>query len=121
MNIIGNLLWLILGGLITSVMYFFGGLVMCVTVIGIPFGVKLFKMAGLALFPFGKNVVSSPSTGCLSTLFNILWILFGWWEIAIVHFLFGVFLCLTIIGIPFGKQHFKLAGYSLFPFGREIQ
>ena len=120
MNFIGNLLWLILGGLLTAIMYFLFGLLLCITIIGAPFGVKIIKMAGLALFPFGKKVAPDPAEGCFTTIFNVLWILLGWWEIAAVHAVFGIFLCLTIVGIPFGKQHFKMAKYSLFPFGCKI-
>ena len=117
MKLLGNVIWLVLGGLLTSVMYLCGGLLMCVTVIGIPFGVQLIKFAGLAFWPFGKNVTMDPASGCLTTFFNILWVALGWWEIAVVHLIFGLLLCITVIGIPFGKQHFKLARLSLVPFG----
>lgn len=120
MNLLGNLLWLLLGGLITSVMYIAFGLLMCVTIIGIPFGVKIMKLGVLAFCPFGSTVAMNPVSGCLTTGMNILWIALGWWEIAATHLFFGLILCITIIGIPFGKQHFKLARYSLFPFGCEI-
>ncbi len=121
MSVIGNIVWFLLGGLITSLMYLLGGLVMCLTIIGIPFGLKIMRLGLLALFPFGKEVTLSPANGCLTTVFNVLWVLYGWWEIALTHALFGVLLCITIVGIPFGKQHFKLARYSLFPFGCEIK
>lgn len=117
MNLLGNIIWFLLGGFLTSIMYILGGLVMCLTIIGIPFGVKIIKLGALAFWPFGKTVTLDPASGCLTAVFNLLWILFGWWEIAVVHLIFGVILCITIIGIPFGKQHFKLARYSLFPFG----
>lgn len=117
MNFLGNIIWFLLGGFLTSVMYVLGGLVMCLTIIGIPFGVKIMKLGVLAFWPFGKTVTMDPASGCLTTLFNILWVVFGWWEIALVHLVFGFILCITIIGIPFGKQHFKLARYSLVPFG----
>lgn len=121
MRILGNLLWLILGGLLTAVIYIGIGLIMCVTIIGLPFGVKLIKLGFLALWPFGKTVTLNPAEGCLSIVFNILWIITGWWEVAVIHAIFGVLLCITVIGIPWGKQHFKLARYSLFPFGCEIK
>lgn len=121
MKFIGNIIWLLLGGLITSVMYFLSGLLMCMTIIGIPFGVKLIQVSGVALWPFGSTVKSDPVQGCLVTVFNVLWIVLGWWEIALVHLLFGAILCITIAGIPFGKQHFKLAKYTLFPFGSTIK
>lgn len=121
MNLIGNILWIVLGGLLTSLMYFLGGLIMCVTIIGIPFGLQIMRLGLLALCPFGKEVILNPASGCLTTGFNILWVIYGWWEIAVVHFVFGLLLCITIIGIPFGKQHFKLARYSLVPFGCVIK
>lgn len=117
MTFIGNLLWLVLGGLLTSVMYILAGLVMCTTIIGIPFGVQLIKFGAFSFLPFGRDVTMDPASGCLTTLFNILWVALGWWEIAVVHLVFGLLLCITIIGIPFGKQHFKLARLSLVPFG----
>lgn len=121
MNILGNIIWLILGGFITAMMYFFNGLLMCITIIGIPFGLQMFKFAGLSLWPFGREVRSNPTSGCLTTGFNVLWIIFGWWEIALTHIIFGAVLCITIVGIPLGMQHFKLAKYSLFPFGCTIR
>lgn len=117
MSVLGNILWIVLGGLIVSLMYILGGLLMCITIIGIPFGVKIIQLGLLALFPFGKEVSSSPADGCLTTIFNVLWIIYGWWEIALVHAVLGLLFCITVIGIPFGLQHFKLARYSLFPFG----
>lgn len=120
MNFLGNIVWLIFGGLLTSVLYLIAGFVMCITIIGIPFGVKIMKMGLFSFWPFGKDVTMDPASGCLNTVFNVLWIVLGWWEIAVVHVFFGALLCLTIIGIPFGKQHFKLARLSLFPFGCKI-
>lgn len=121
MSLIGNILWLIFGGLVTSLMYFVAGLVMCVTIVGIPFGLQLFKFGAFALMPFGHEVGGNCTSGCLTLGFNVLWIFLGWWEIALVHVACGLLFCVTIVGIPFGLQHFKLAGYSLFPFGRSIQ
>ncbi|MCQ2177728.1 MAG: YccF domain-containing protein [Bacteroidales bacterium] len=120
MNFLGNIVWILLGGLLTSIMYFLGGLILCITIIGIPFGLQIMKLGVLALCPFGKEVTMNPTSGCLTTAFNVLWVVFGWWEIALVHVIFGLILCITIIGIPFGKQHFKLAKYSLVPFGCTI-
>ena len=122
MKTLGNLLWLILGGLIVAVIYFIVGLLLCVTIIGIPFGVQLFKLGTYALWPFGREMVFAPDEpGCLSLVMNLLWILLGWWEIAIVHGVFGLICCVTIVGIPWGVQHFKMAVNSLFPFGLEIR
>ncbi|MCQ2143006.1 MAG: YccF domain-containing protein [Bacteroidales bacterium] len=120
MSILGNILWIILGGLIVSAMYFLAGLFMCITIIGIPFGLQLWKLAVLALCPFGKEVSFSKDPGCLSVGFNVLWIIGGWWETALVHLIFGLLCAITIIGIPFAKQHFKLMKMSLMPFGMNI-
>lgn len=121
MKVLGNIIWFILGGFLTSLLYCIGGLIMCITIIGIPFGTQLFKFAGLALWPFGKEVEMNPASGCLTVGFNVLWVMFGWWEIAVVHFAFGALLCITVVGIPWGIQHFKLAKYSLVPFGCSIR
>jgi uncharacterized membrane protein YccF (DUF307 family) len=121
MNFFGNLIWLIFGGLMAALGYFLGGIVLCITVIGIPWGLQCFKLAGLVLWPFGKKVVSdSGNMGCLNILFNLVWILCGGLYTAIVHIVMGAILCITIIGIPWGKQHFKLIEISLMPFGKRI-
>ena len=121
MKFLGNILWLLLGGLVVSLYYAVVGLLYCISIIGIPFGLQLFKMAGLALWPFGHDV--QPDTndgGCLAILMNVIWILCGGIEIALLHVGFGVFCCLTIVGIPFGIQHFKMALLALIPFGKKI-
>ena len=100
MSTLGNILWFILGGFILAIYYAVFGLLMCITIVGIPFGIQLFKLAGLALCPFGKDVEVLSDSGCLPVAFNILWILTGWWEIAIVHLVLGVLCAITIIGIP---------------------
>lgn len=121
MKFIGNILWLILGGLIVALYYFLVGLLFCVTIIGIPFGLQLIKLAGFALWPFGHEIQSDTNDGgCLSIFMNVIWILVGGIEIAMLHLTFGVFLCITIIGIPFGLQHFKMALLALIPFGKKI-
>lgn len=121
MNIIGNILWVVLGGIVISLYYAVVGLLFCITIVGIPFGLQLLKIAGFALWPFGRQIVPGPSDGgCLSLLMNIIWILFGGIEIALLHVGFGLFFCVTIIGIPFGVQHFKMALLALTPFGKEI-
>ena len=122
MNLPGNLIWLIFGGFAAALGYFFGGLILCITIIGIPWGLQCFKLAGLVLWPFGKEVVSSSNnTGCLSLFANIIWILCGGLYTAFVHLVFGVLLSITIIGIPWGRQHFKLVEISLMPFGKIIR
>lgn len=121
MKFIGNILWLILGGLFTSLYYLLGGILFCITIIGIPFGLQLFKMARFALWPFGNDIQSSSNDGgCLSVLMNVIWILFGGIEIALCHITFGIICCITIIGIPFGLQHFKMALLAIVPFGKTI-
>ena len=122
MRIIGNILWLILGGLLVSLGYIIAGLLYCVTIIGIPFGYQLWKFGVFSLWPFGTEVVDGNNAGgCLSIFMNVLWILLGWWEIAATHLVFGLICCITIIGIPFGLQHFKMALLSLTPFGKTFQ
>ena len=121
MKFIGNILWLLLGGVLISFYYAVVGLLFCLTIIGIPFGLQLFKMAGLALWPFGHEIVAGPNdTGCLAVVMNIIWIIFGGIEIALLHLGFGIACYLTIIGIPFGLQHFKMAILALVPFGKKI-
>lgn len=121
MKLLGNILWFVLGGFLVSLYYFIVGLLFCITIIGIPFGLQLIKLAGFALWPFGHEI--QPDTndgGCLAIIMNVIWILVGGVEIAMLHLTFGVFLCLTIIGIPFGVQHFKMALLALIPFGKKI-
>ena len=121
MNLFGNIIWLIFGGLFAAIGYFIGGLLLCLTIIGIPWGIQCFKLAGLVLWPFGKNVISeSSSAGCLSVLCNMIWILCGGWYTAVIHIFMGMILFITIIGIPWGRQHFKLVEISLMPFGKRI-
>jgi uncharacterized membrane protein YccF (DUF307 family) len=121
MRIIGNLIWLIFGGFIIAVEYFIGSLILMITIVGIPFGLQTLKMGSLALWPFGRDTrVNYRASGCLYILMNILWLICGGLWIAITHAIFGALLCLTIIGIPFGLQHFKLTAIALSPFGRDI-
>ena len=118
MRIIGNILWILLGGLETAILWFLIGLLWCVTILGIPVGLQCFKFASLSIWPFGRDVEYGGGVGRL--LLNILWIIFGGLIMAILHALIGVLYCITIIGIPFGLQHFKMAKLSLMPFGAEI-
>ena len=121
MNFLGNLIWLIFGGLFSALGYFFGGIILCVTIIGIPWGVQCLKLAGLVLWPFGKKVLSDSSqTGCLSVLANIIWIVFGGIAVTLNHLIMGIILYISIIGIPWGRQHFKLLEISLLPFGKRV-
>ena len=121
MSFIGNLIWLVFGGIIIALEYFVASLILMITIIGIPFGIQTMKLGMLALWPFGSEVRSTSSAGgCLYTLMNILWIFTGGICIALTHLAFGILLAITIIGIPFARQHFKLAGLALTPFGKEI-
>ena len=121
MNLLGNLVWLICGGFFTAMGYFVTGFVFCITIIGIPFGIQCFKIGLLELMPFGKKVVTTSSSGgCLALIFNIIWILTGGLYTAIVHLVFAFILFITIIGIPFGRQHLKLVELSLAPFGKAV-
>ncbi len=121
MRIIGNLIWLLFGGLVIAIQYLAGSIILMITIVGIPFGVQTLKMAALALWPFGRDTrVHERASGCLYILMNILWLLCGGLWIAASHAIFGIILCITIIGIPFGLQHFKLTAIALTPFGRDI-
>jgi len=121
MKLLGNIIWLVFGGIVIAIEYLVSSLLLCLTIIGIPFGLQTLKLAGLALWPFGRETRYKESTsGCLSTIMNIIWILFGGIWISLSHVAFGVLLAITVIGIPFAMQHFKLAGLALTPFGREI-
>ncbi len=122
MSLIGNIIWVVFGGLVMAAAYFILAIAYCVTIIGIPVGVQLFKMAGLSLFPFGRVVRDrNGEMGCWSMFLNILWIVFGGIQMALTHAVMGLIFCVTIVGIPFGKQHFKLALLALMPFGKEIR
>ena len=119
MNTLGNILWLILGGLELAVAWAIIGIVLCITIVGIPFGIQAFKMAGLTLTPFGKSVVYCGGVGSL--LANIIWVvLVGIW-MAIGYVIAGVLNCITVIGVPFGIQSFKMAKLALWPFGAQVQ
>ncbi len=118
MSVIGNILWFILCGFIGGLGWLLAGCIWCITIIGIPIGVQCFKLAGLAFFPFGKEVVYDG--GAFSFLVNIIWLIVSGLELAIGYVAAGVILCITIIGIPFGKQCFKLAQLSLMPFGARV-
>lgn len=118
MNTLGNILWLILGGLELAVAWAIIGIVLCITIVGIPLGIQAFKMAGLTLTPFGKSVVYGGGVGSL--LANIIWVvLVGIW-MAIGYMIAGVLNCITVIGVPFGIQSFKMAKLALWPFGAQV-
>jgi uncharacterized membrane protein YccF (DUF307 family) len=122
MSFLGNLVWLLFGGFLTGLGYLIGGAALCLTIIGIPFGIQAFKI-GLATFaPFGREVREFENANSVgNTIFNMLWIILFGWEIALAHLIHGVLLAITIVGLPFAKQHFKLIPLSLLPFGRGYQ
>ncbi|MGJ3249915.1 MAG: YccF domain-containing protein [Elainellaceae cyanobacterium] len=122
MSLLGNIIWLICGGLITGLGYIVGGLLTCLTIVGIPFGLQAIKLGFATFTPFGKEiVVEKDADSLLRLIFDIIWaVLFGW-EIAIAHVVAAVILAITIIGIPFAKQHVKLIVLALLPFGRDLR
>ncbi len=121
MKFLGNIIWLICGGLITCIEYLLASILLMATIIGIPFGLQTIKLALLALWPFGSKVEDAGNSGgCISLIMNIIWIFIGGIWICLTHLVFGLLLCLTIIGIPFGRQHFKMAALALSPFGKRI-
>ena len=121
MKLVGNLIWLIFGGIIVAIEYIIASMILMITIVGIPFGLQAFKLGILALWPFGQTIqYMDYAPGCLSTIMNLLWLLIGGIWIALTHFFFGILLSITIIGIPWGKQHFKMASLALTPFGRRL-
>ncbi len=121
MNFILNVIWVVFGGLMIALEYIISSITMMITIIGIPFGLQTLKLAGLALWPFGTRIVNNGfPTGCLAGLMNVIWWSVGGIPIALTHLLWGVVFCITIVGIPFGMQHFKLMRLALFPFGNSI-
>ncbi|NEG96169.1 YccF domain-containing protein [Bifidobacterium sp. SMB2] len=118
MRLLGNIIWLILGGLLLAIGWAVIGIILCITVIGIPLGLQAFKMAQLTLTPFGKDIIYGGGLG--STLLNIVWLLLAGLWMAIGYVIAGIATCITIIGIPFGLQSFKMAKLSLMPFGASV-
>ena len=119
MNFIGNVLWIVFGGLILAMIWAIIGLLLCLTVIGIPFGIQCLKIAGFVLWPFGRDITPG-GFGVMGAIGNIIWIIVCGLGLCVGHLISGLTLCVTIIGIPFGLQHFKLAKLSLIPFGADI-
>ena len=120
MSFLGNVIWLVFGGILIFIEYVIGCLVLCLTIIGIPFGLQSFKLAQMALWPFDQKIeMQSWAPGCLSTIMNIIWLIVAGFWIALTHLFFGILLGITIIGIPWAKQHFKLMSLAITPFGRK--
>ena len=122
MNIFLNIIWAVFGGLMIAIEYAVSSVLMMITIIGIPFGLQSLKLARLALWPFGTNIEKTgwPS-GCLAGIMNVIWWFLGGFVIALTHLAWGVVFCITLIGIPFGLEHFKLMRLALFPFGKAIR
>ena len=118
MGCLGNLLWFVCGGFLSGLSWGAAGCLWCITIVGIPVGLQCFKIAGLSFFPFGKEV--QYGGGAVSFLLNVVWLLVSGLLLALEHVAFGAILCVTIVGIPFGLQHFKLAKLALMPFGAEV-
>ena len=108
MRTLGNILWFVFGGFISGLGWILSGLMWCITIVGIPYGVQCFKFAKLSFFPFGKEI-------------NVIWLVLNGWWMALINFVIGCLWCVTIIGIPFGKQFFKIAKLSLAPFGARVE
>ncbi|MGI5206016.1 YccF domain-containing protein [Spirillospora sp. CA-108201] len=115
-----NVLWLVLAGFWMAMGYVVAGVICCILIITIPFGIASFRIAGFALWPFGRTTVPRRDAGAGSLIGNIIWIIFAGWWLALGHLLTGIALCITIIGIPFGIANFKLIPISLTPLGQEI-
>lgn len=127
MRLILNILWFVLGGWVSGLLWILSGLLLAITIIGLPWALAAFRIAGFSAWPFGRQVVSRADlgesdlgTGPFGLLLNIIWFVLGGWYLAIHHIVLGVGLCVTIIGIPFGLQHLKLAVISLAPVGKTV-
>ncbi|MCT7953938.1 YccF domain-containing protein [Laspinema palackyanum] len=122
MILIGNIIWLIFGGFVTGVGYIIGGLGMCLTIVGIPFGLETIKLGIATMTPFGKEIVEDDNPNSnLKLVLNAIWIIFFGWEIAIAHLVLAALFFVSLIGLPFAEQHFKLVAIALFPFGRDLR
>lgn len=122
MSLLGNLIWLVCGGLFAAIGYLVSGLGLCLTIVGIPFGIQTMKIGIATLAPFGKEVVELPhANSTLRIVFNLIWIVLFGWEMVIGHLVLALILALTVVGIPFAKQHIKLIPVALLPFGRDLR
>ena len=121
MNIFLNIIWVVFGGFIIAIEYIASSITLMLTIIGIPFGLQTLKLALVALWPFGTSIEDNAwPSGCLAGIMNIIWWFVGGIPIALSHLVFGLLFCITIIGIPFGLENFKLMRLALFPFGKRI-
>lgn len=121
MSVLGNIIWLVFGGFFMALEYLVSGFLLCCTIIGIPFGLQVFKIGLVAFLPFSQTtVVEEGSRSCFEIIMNVIWFFIGGIWIALSHLGWGLLFCITIVGIPFGIQHFKLMRVALFPFGRTV-
>ena len=120
LRLIGNIIWFFIAGLPLALAYLVFGVIACIFIVTIPFGVASFRLAGYALWPFGRTLVTRPEVGTATTIANVIWFLVAGFWLALAHLGLGIGLCLTLIGIPWGIQAFKMAGAALFPLGKEI-
>jgi len=122
MNLLLNIVWLIFGGFVIVLGYLLGAVLLCITIIGIPFGIQCFKLAGLALAPFGREVrEKEPPGGALAVIMNIIWIILPGLELAVLHLFLALAFAITIIGLPIAAQHLKMTRLALLPFGFEVR
>ncbi len=122
MNLLLNIIWLILGGFIVVVAYLLGAILLCLTIIGIPFGVQCFKLAGLAIAPFGREIrEKEPPGGCVAVVMNVLWIILPGLELALFHLFMALLFAITIVGLPLAAQHLKMTRLALIPFGFQVR
>jgi uncharacterized membrane protein YccF (DUF307 family) len=116
-----NILWFVFGGFIVSLAYILGGLLLCFTIIGIPFGIQCFKLSLLGLAPFGREIrETEPPGGAIAVIMNIIWIILPGLELALIHLFLALFFAITIIGIPFALQHLKMTRLAILPFGFRV-
>jgi uncharacterized membrane protein YccF (DUF307 family) len=121
MSIVLNILWFIFGGFLVSLAYILGGILLCITIIGIPFGIQCFKLSLLGMAPFGREIQETePPGGVIAVIMNIIWIILPGLELALIHLFLAAFFAITIIGLPFAVQHLKLTRLAILPFGFRV-
>jgi uncharacterized membrane protein YccF (DUF307 family) len=121
MSVLLNILWFILGGFLISLAYILGGILLCLTIIGIPFGIQCFKLSILGIAPFGQEIrETEPPGGCIAVVMNVIWIILPGLELALIHLFLAAFFAITIIGLPFAAQHLKLTRLAILPFGFRV-
>ncbi|NNL96155.1 MAG: YccF domain-containing protein [Xanthomonadales bacterium] len=122
MNLILNILWFFLGGFVVFLAYLLGGILLCITIIGIPFGIQCFKLSILGIAPFGRQIrETDPPGGAISIIMNVIWIILPGLELALFHLLMALVFAITIIGLPFAAQHLKFARLAILPFGFQVR